>query len=48
MQPKVGAAIDQSSEDVLQMFDFFMGDRASDNDVMLDSLEISEDARRKT
>ena len=35
----------RSDKDILEMFDFFMGDRASDNDVMLDTQEISKDAR---
>ena len=42
---QIGACLNLTDKDILEMFDFFMGDRASDNDVMLNTLDISEDAR---
>ena len=42
---QIGACIDLTDKDILDMFDFFIVDRASDNDVMLNTLDISEDVR---
>ena len=39
---QVGVCVDLTDKDILEIFDFFMGDRASDNGV---TPEISEDVR---
>ena len=42
---QVGACVDMTEEEVLEMFDFFMDDRARDNDTMLDELDVSDEDR---